>query len=158
MWRKMRRWKQQLTDEECVKILKEEPRGVLALNGDDGYPYALPLDFIYDEEDGKLYFHCAKEGAKIDLLKKSEKVSFCVMDQGYRKEGEWALNIKSVIIFGRIELIRDQERAIDRVRKLGMKYSPTVEYVEEEIKNAASRVQMLALTIDHMTGKLVNES
>ncbi len=158
MWRKMRRWKQQLTDEECVKILKEEPRGVLAINGDDGYPYALPLDFIYDEEDGKLYFHCSKEGAKIDLLKKSEKVSFCVMDQGYRKEGEWALNIKSVIIFGRIELIRDQERAIDHVRKLGTKYSPTVEYVEEEIKNAASRVQMLALTIDHMTGKLVNES
>lgn len=158
MWRKMRRWKQQLTDEECVKILKKEPRGVLAINGDDGYPYALPLDFIYDEEDGKLYFHCAKEGAKIDLLKKSEKVSFCVMDQGYRKEGEWALNIKSVIIFGRIELITYQERAIDHVRKLGMKYSPTVEYVEEEIKNAASRVQMLALTIDHMTGKLVNES
>lgn len=158
MWRKMRRWKQQLTDEECVKILKEEPRGVLAINGDDGYPYALPLDFIYDEEDGRLYFHCAKEGAKIDLLKKSEKVSFCVMDQGYRKEGEWALNIKSVIIFGRIELVTDQERAIDHVRKLGMKYSPTVEYVEEEIKNAASRVQMLALTIEHMTGKLVNES
>ena len=80
MFRKMRRWKQQLTEAECAEILRREPRGVLALTGDDGYPYALPLDFVF--EDGKLYFHCAGEGHKIDAVRRCDKASFCVMDAG----------------------------------------------------------------------------
>lgn len=156
MFRKMRRFRQQITEEECIEILKSEPRGVLAVHGEDGYPYALPIDFLYD--DGKIYFHCAKEGHKVDALKKDERVSFCVYDQGFRKEGDWALNIKSVILFGKIRFIEDREETIALVRKLGLKYYPTPEGVEEEISKAGSRVQMLELTIDHMTGKLVNES
>lgn len=157
-WRKMRRFRQQLTEEECIDILKKEWRGVMAVHGENGYPYAFPLDFYYDESDGKLYFHGAKQGNKTDLLKKDNKASFCVMDQGFRKEGEWALNIKSVILFGRLETIENPEKVIEQCRKLGRKYYPTAEGVEEEIQKAGSRVNILVMTIDHMTGKIVNES
>ena len=156
MFRSMRRFKQQLSQEECIDILKKEPRGVLAVHGEDGYPYALPMNHIYIDE--KLYFHCAKEGHKLDALKADSRVSFCVMDKGFRKEGEWALNIKSVIIFGKIKKVTDREKALYVVRQLGLKHYPTPEGVEEEIRKSFDRVQLLELTIDHMTGKLVNES
>ena len=155
-FRKMRRFKQALPYEECEEILRGEPRGVLSVLGENGYPYGFPMDFVY--EDGKLYFHCAKVGHKLDALRACDRVSFCVMDRGYRKEGDWALNIRSVIIFGRIRFIEDPEETIERVRHLGLKYYPTRESVEEEIRQAGARVQILELTIDHMTGKLVNES
>jgi len=158
MFREMRRFKQQLSQEQCVKLLKEAPRGVLSVLGDDEYPYGMPMNFIYDEQDGKIYFHCAKQGHKIDAIEKHDKVSFCIYDQGYRKEGEWALNIQSVIVFGRITKVTDYKKAIDKVRLLGLKHYPDAESVEEEIEKAATRVQLLEMTIDHMTGKLVNES
>ena len=99
----MRRFKQQITQEECIEVLKNAPRGVLSVHGEDGYPYGLPISHWYNEEDGKLYFHGAKAGHKLDAIRANDKVSFCVMDEGYREEGDWALNIKSVIIFGRIK-------------------------------------------------------
>ena len=104
MFRKMRRFKQQVPEENCIEILKREPRGVLAVLGDDGYPYTVPLDFYYDEGDGKIYFHGAKEGHKLDAIAKCDKVSFCVMDQGFKKDGDWALNITSVVVFGRARM------------------------------------------------------
>ena len=158
MFRKMRRFKQQLTDEDCKKILRTQPRGVLALAGDDGYPYAVPIDFIYDEKNNTLGFHSAVEGHKIDAIRRSDKASFCVMDEGYRNEGEWALNIKSVIIFGKIKLVTDKEHAIDICRRLGYKFTDDTEYIEKDIEKNAARVQCLELQIEHMTGKLVNES
>ncbi|MCH5291908.1 MAG: pyridoxamine 5'-phosphate oxidase family protein [Treponema sp.] len=156
MFRKMRRNKQQLSDQECVELLKQEPRGVLALLGDDGYPYTVPMDFFYDE--GKLYFHCAKEGHKIDAIKKCGKASFCVMDKGFRRQDEWALNIKSVVAFGRIRLVEDRKETMARVRQLGNKYNPSPEAVEKELERTADIVQCLEFQIEHMTGKLVNES
>lgn len=156
MFRGMRRFKQGLTQEECISILEKEPRGVMAVHGEDGYPYAFPLDYVY--LDGKLYFHCAREGHKLDAIAADSRVSFCVMDEGFRKEGDWALNISSVIIFGKIRKIEDSEETVRIARSLGLKYYPTPESVEEEIRKAVSRVQILELTIDHMTGKLVNES
>ena len=83
MFRPMRRFKQQIADSECKEILKNEKRGVLSLLGDDGYPYGLPLSHLYSEEDNKIYFHCAKEGHKIDAIKNYDKASFCVYDSGY---------------------------------------------------------------------------
>ena len=158
MFRPMRRFKQQLSEEECLRILKEEPRGVMAVHGEDGYPYAFPMDYVLNEENGKLYFHCAKTGHKIDALKQDERVSFCVYDQGFRKEGDWALNIKSVVIFGRIRIIEDTEEMIPYLQKLGGKYFPSEEYTQQEIERGLRNVMMLELSIDHMTGKLVNES
>ena len=156
MFRGMRRMKQQLSIEECEAILKKEPRGVLAIYGEDGYPYAFPMNQFY--VDGSLYFHCAKVGHKIDALAKDNRVSFCVMDEGYRKEGEWPLNIKSVIAFGTITKITDPQKAVDVIRKLALKHYPTPESVDAEIAESMKNVCMLELKVDHMTGKLVNES
>ena len=74
MFRPMRRIKQQIPEEECIKILKEEPRGVLSVLGDDGYPYGVPIDHYYDEKTGRIYFHCAKEGHKLDAIRRCDKV------------------------------------------------------------------------------------
>ena len=92
MFRKMRRFKQQITEEQCIEVLKNAKRGVLSLIGEDGYPYGLPINQWYCEEDGKIYFHGAKEGHKIDAIKACDKVSFCTWDEGYRKDDDWALN------------------------------------------------------------------
>lgn len=158
MFRKMRRFKQQISDEECIEVLKNAPRGVLSMIGDDDYPYGIPIDHWYCEEDGKLYFHGAKEGHKIDSLMKNDKVSFVVMDEGFRKEGEWALNIKSVIIFGRMKFVNDPEKAKEIGINLCRKFSDDEEYIQREITQALPRAQFLELIPEHMTGKLVNES
>ena len=158
MFRPMRRSKQQVSPEACEKVLREAPRGVLALLGDDDYPYTVPMDFLYEPAEGKIYFHCAKTGHKIDAIAAHDKASFCVMDEGFRKPGEWALNITSVVVFGRIRPVEDRERALDKVLALWIRYHPTEEAARKELEKAADRVVCLELTIEHMTGKLVNES
>jgi len=158
MFRPMRRFKQQISEAECIRILKEQPRGVLSLIGDDGYPYGIPLDHWYCEDDGKLYFHGAKEGHKIDAIASCDKVSYCVMDEGFRKEGEWALNINSVIVFGRISLVTDLKKAKLICTNITRKFTDDEEYLAHELEHAFPRVQCLELTPEHMTGKLVNES
>ena len=158
MFRPMRRIRQQISGEECVRILREEKRGVLSLAGEDGYPYGIPMNHWYNPEDGKLYFHGAKEGHKLDALRKDNRVSYCVWDAGYRREGEWALNVNSVVVFGRISLVTDKEKAKLICEKLCRKFTDDEEYIERELRNALPRVQCLEMDIDHMTGKLVNES
>jgi len=158
MFREIRRKRQQISNEECVEILKNEPRGVLSMIGDDGYPYGIPLNHWYCEEDGRLYFHGARAGHKIDAFRACDKVSYCVYDQGYRREGEWALNIRSVVVFGRIRLLEDEEETIRICSALCRKFTDDEEYLEKELKKDLSRVQCLELVPEHMTGKLVNEA
>lgn len=158
MFREMRRKKQQISEEACVEVLKQQPRGVLSMIGEDGYPYGIPMDHWYCEENGKIYFHGAKEGHKIDAIKACDKVSYCVYDEGYRKEGEWALNINSVIVFGRLRPVTDPTVTEKVCRHLCCKFTDDKEYEEKEIKHALPRVLCLELTPEHMTGKLVNES
>ena len=156
MFREMRRAKQQLTKDECIRILKENKRCVLAVLGDSGYPYAIPLNYFYDETSGKIYFHGAKSGHKIDALHKNSKVSFCTYDNGYIEEGDWAYTVKSVIIIGRIRFIESHEETINLVRKLALKYYPTAEEVEKEIEKDGKFVQVLELTIEHISGKRIH--
>ena len=158
MFRPMRRIKQQISDDECREVLISEPRGVLSVIGDDGYPYGIPMDHWYSESDGKLYFHCAKEGHKLDAIRACDKVSYCVMDKGYHKEGEWALNIRSVIVFGRIRFVDDEGKRIEIGTNLCRKFTDDESYIEHEVKNALPRALCLELTPEHITGKLVNES
>ncbi len=155
MFREMRRFKQQLSEEECAELLRTVPRGVLSVCGDDGYPYGVPMDFVC--ADGKLYFHCAKEGHKLDAILRNDKVSFCIMDEGYRDAGDWALRIRSVIVFGRMRVLEDAEERITRLRQLGQKYYPDAESVESEIERDAARAVVLELTPEHITGKRVHE-
>ncbi len=158
IFRPMRRIKQQISREECEKVLSEQKRGVLSMIGDGGYPYGIPMDHFFCKEDGKLYFHCAKEGHKLDAVSECDKVSYCCMDEGYRKEGEWALNIRSVIVFGHMKLVTDPEKTKWICTNLVKKFTDDEAYLQHELKHALPRVQCLELIVEHMTGKLVNES
>lgn len=158
MFREMRRWKQQLDKTECIAILKSTKRGVLSLIGDSGYPYALPINHWYCETDNKIYFHGAKEGHKIDAIKACDKACFCVYDEGYQKLGEWALNIKSVIVFGKIRLLDNTEKSKLICSEITRKFTDDQAYLEKELNSSLSRVQCLELTLEHISGKLVNES
>lgn len=156
MFRELTRKKQQLTLNECKEILKNEVRGVLAVNGDDGYPYALPINFYFDEENNKIYFHSGKVGYKLDAIAKNNKVSFCVYDKGYHKDGHWSLNIKSVIIFGHIYTVNEWKD--DLIVAFSKRFTDDTEYIYSEIEKFKSNTVLLCLNIEHITGKLVNES
>ena len=158
MFREMTRKKQQLSREESIEILKAEPRGVLSLIGDEGWPYGMPMDHWYCEEDGCLYFHSGKRGHKIDAMNRCTKASYCVYDQGYRKEGEWSLNIKSVIVFGCIEIVEDFDRAMAITRQLSLKYTDDIDYIDWEIRQSGKNTLVFRLVPQHISGKLVNES
>ena len=158
MFREITRIKQKLSDEECAEVLRTEVRGVLSVLGDDGYPYGMPLNHYYNEEDGCLYFHSGKKGHKIDAMAREPKASFCVYDRGYRREGEWALNIRSVIVFGKIEMVEDTETIYKIARKLSRRFTDDEEYIEREIQKSGPRTLMFRLRPEHIRGKLVNEA
>lgn len=157
-FRPMARKHQALAPEECLELLKSEVRGVLSVLGDEGYPYCLPTNHWYCEEDGKLYFHSGSTGHKIDAIRACDKVSYCVYDRGERREGEWALNFRSVIVFGRVEILEDHQEALEICRKLSRKFTRDETYIENEVKHAGGRVLVFALVPEHISGKRVNES
>lgn len=157
MFRDMRRIKQQISEDACKNVLINAPRGVLSMIGDDGYPYGIPLTYWYCEENGHIYFHGAGEGHKMDAIKACDKVSFCVMDEGYRKEGEWSLNINSVVIFGRIRVVENNDEKVRACATMCKKFTDDKEYMEREFRTAFNRVTVLELIPEHITGKLVNE-
>lgn len=158
MFRELVRKNKAISEEECIEILKNEKRGVLSVIGDEGYPYGMPLNHFYNEEDGCIYFHTGKRGHRTDSLKNNDKVSFCVYDEGYREEGDWALNISSVIVFGRMELCEDIETIAHITTLLSHKFTNDDEYIKNEIEHYASKTLLLKLHIEHMTGKKIKES
>lgn len=158
MVRTMRRFKQQVSDEECKRILKEEKRAAFSVVGDDGYPYSVPVNFYYDEDEHRIYLHGAKSGHKIDALKNCDKVCFTTWNQGYKTEGNWEWNVTSVVVFGKAKLIDNEEIINDHLFKMAIKYYPTKEEIEAEMSSPALQaVQMIVIEIEQMTGKLVNE-
>ena len=156
MFRDLTRKKQKLSMVECKELLKNEVRGVLAVNGDDGYPYALPINFYFDEESNKIFFHSGKVGHKLDAIANSDQVSFCVYDKGYHKNGHWSLNIRSVVIFGRIRVVDDWSDEL--MVNFCKRFTGDMEYIYSEIEKFKSNTSVLCLEIEHMTGKLVNEA
>ena len=158
MFRELVRKNKQLSTEECIAILSNEKRGVLSVLGDDDYPYGMPMNHFYNADDGAIYFHCGKFGHRLEALQKHDKVSFCVYDEGYRKEGEWALTIKSVIVFGKMEIIDDLDTIIDITTRLSHKFTQDDAYIQKEIKGFAHKPLLLKLTPEHICGKVVTES
>ena len=156
MFRKMRRAKQELSKEECIDILTNEPRGVLALLGDYDYTYALPMSHVY--VDGKIYFHGAKTGHKSDAVKNHEKVSYCVMDEGVLNDDGWSYTFRSVIVFGKITTLADKDEKIDRLTYLGDKFFPTHEETVKEINRLIDKTEVFEISIDYMSGKIVEEN
>lgn len=156
MFRSLRRTKNAISEEATKALLKREKRGVLAVNGDDGYPFAFPINYFYDEENNKIFFHGAKSGHKVDSLNRNDKVCFTVYGNEFF-EDDWAPFVQSVVVYGRCTLIMDDVERESRVRELAMKYYPSKEEVEEEIRMDIHAVQLYELTIEHMCGKQIHE-
>lgn len=158
MFRELQRKNKQISIEECIEVLEKETRGVLSVRGEDDYPYGMPMNHFYNPADGKIYFHCGRSGHRLEALQKCSKVSFCTYDKGYRNEGEWELNVKSVIVFGKMEIIDDMEMITDISTKLSYKFTQDKEYIQKEIDRYAAGTLLLQLTPEHICGKLVTES
>lgn len=157
MFRPMRRANREIPQEAAKHLLKQSRRGVLAVNGDDGYPFAIPVNYFYDQEQDKIYFHGAKSGHKVDALKKNDKVCFTVCGNEHFEPGDWAPYVQSTVVFGRCRLVEDAAATEARVRELGLKYYPGREEVEKEIAKAIKGVQLYEITIEHLTGKQIQE-
>lgn len=152
MFHKMRRKKQELTCEENEKILKTASSGVLALYDDNGYPYAVPLNFVY--HDNAVYFHCAKEGHKIDAIRNCDKASFCVTAKAAVVAEQFATDYYSVIVFGRAQIISEQEEMRSILRRLNSKLAPDFpEKGNIEIEEGINNVCIIKLDVEHITGK-----
>lgn len=155
MFREMRRKNQALSEEEIIKILENGKRGVLALHGENDYPYGVPVNYFFDKENRKLYFHGAGEGHKIDSIKRNNKASYTILEQGEKET--WWFHYRSAILFGHIRIIEDAKEKEDYIRRLGNKYYPDPEEVEKIIKGYLAHTTILEFTIDHMTGKKITE-
>ena len=122
MFHEMRRKRQALSSEEISAVLNRGTSGVLALSGDNDYPYAVPISYVYDGE--KLYFHCAKSGHKLNAVQRNAKASFCVIDQDKIIPEEYTSYFRNVIVFGRIQVIKDEDKKRQAIEKLAVKYAP----------------------------------
>lgn len=157
MFRELARKNKQLPHDECLRILREEKRGVLAVNGDDGYPYAMPMNHFYCDDDGCIYFHCGKYGHRLDALRRDSKVSFCAYQECGIEEGGWAKVVRSVIVFGRMEIMDDWDTIVDISTRLSHKFTQDEDYIQREIKQSGPGTLLLKLTPEHVCGKLVTE-
>ena len=155
-FREMRRKRQQLTESESISILEKGTSGTLALLGDGGYPYAVPISFVYHE--GKLYFHSALSGHKVDAIRNCDKASFCVIDQDEVHGERYTTYFRSVIAFGRIHIIEDEKGRLTAAKLLGNRYNPNQdEALQKELNQGLHRMLVLCLDIEHLTGKMAIE-
>ena len=161
MFREMRRKRQQMPESEAIAILERGSHGVLAVLGDGGYPYAVPISYVY--EDGKIYMHCAKSGHKLDAIRQNSKVSFCVIDQDQIVPEEYTTyfpsHYRSAIAFGRIREITDDAEKRRMVSLLARKYCPDLPQAEHDkaMERDWAPLNMLELTIEHLTAKQAKE-
>lgn len=151
-FREMRRKRQQLSDEESYAILQKATSGTLALLGDGDYPYAVPISYVFSE--GKLYFHSALSGHKVDAIRSCDRASFCVVAQDDVKPAMYTTFFRSVIAFGRIHIVDDEAEKLAAARLLGNRYNPHQdEALQKELENGLTRMLVIRLDIEHLTGK-----
>lgn len=157
MFRPIRRKKNEISEADAKKLLRDARRGILAVNGDNNYPYAIPVNYLYDEENQKIYFHGSRAGYKVDAIKNCDKVCFTVFGNETMKEEAWAPFLQSVVLFGRCHLIEEQTMAMPLLKRFAMKYYPNESMVDEEIAHSGKAVQMYEIEIEHLSGKEVQE-
>lgn len=155
MFREMRRNKQLLSAKDTTAVLNRCTNGVLACLGDDDYPYAVPLSYVYF--NNKIYFHSAKAGHKIDAIMKNPKVSFAVIDEDTVVSKEYTTYFRSVIAFGKARIAEGSER-LEAFEALVEKYSgdQNAESKHKEIAGC-TQASVIAIDIEHMTGKEAKE-
>ena len=152
MFREMRRKRQELSREDAIQVLNRGTNGVLAVHGDDGYPYGVPLSYAY--ADGNIYFHCSTSGHKADAIRKNDKVCFTVVDQDKIVAEELTSYFRSVIAFGRAIIIEDPEEKIKAHIVFSEKYSGAFpEKIQSSIQKGLGNMLMVRIEIEHMTGK-----
>lgn len=154
MFRKIRKIKNEIDKDAVDSLLHSCRRGVLSMNGEDGYPYAIPVNYYYDEANQKIYFHGAKAGYKVDCLNSCDKVCFAVFGNESIKDLEWAPYVQSVIVFGRCHLVDTNN---EELKTFMMKYYPNVDLVDKVIEEDSKFVQMYEISIEHKSGKQVQE-
>lgn len=157
MFRAVRKKKNEISQDEAKNLLRSSRRGVLAVNGDEGYPYAIPINYLYDEEKNKIIFHSAKTGHKVDSIKKNDKICFTVFGNETIMEENWAPYLQSVVVFGRCHLVENRDDTVRLVKKFALKYYPNEDMVNEEITHFGKGVQMFEIEIEHLSGKKVQE-
>ena len=151
-FRAMRRKRQQLSEEESISILQKSTAGTLALLGDNDYPYAVPISYIY--ANGRLYFHSALNGHKVDAIRKYDKASFCVIDQDEVHPEKYTTFYRSVIAFGRIHIVENEQEILASARMLGNRYNPNQEEaLQKELEKGLSRMLVIRFDVKHLTGK-----
>lgn len=151
-FREMRRKRQLLSQDESLSILESATAGTLALLGDNDYPYAVPISYVY--ADGKLFFHSAMAGHKVDAIRKCDKASFCVIAQDEVHPEKYTTFFRSVIAFGRIHIIEDEREKLEVAKLLGNRYNPNQdEALQKEIESGLSRMLAIRFDIEHLTGK-----
>lgn len=151
MFRSIRRFKQQLSDEESINILLNGKTGILGIIGEMGYPYTVPVNYVYS--DRKIYFHTAREGHKIDAIRNCDKVSFCVVDKDDVVSKELTSYYRSTIIFGRAKILESKEDIFNAAMLIGMKYCDDKEKISKEIKKFQNVLSCVEITIENITGK-----
>ncbi|MDE7243983.1 MAG: pyridoxamine 5'-phosphate oxidase family protein [Oscillospiraceae bacterium] len=153
MFREMRRKRQILSQEDCTMILTRGTSGVLALHGDEGYPYAVPMSYVY--HDGKIYFHSAKSGHKLDAIRADPKASFCVIGQDRVVPEEYTTYFRSVIVFGKIRILDGEMEKREAIEILAARYAPedSADYREYMIQKEWKQLCLLELSIDYLSGK-----
>ena len=151
-FREMRRKRQQLSDAESISILEQSTSGTLALLGDGDYPYAVPISYVYN--DGKLYFHSALAGHKVDAIRRCDKASFCVIAKDDVQPERYTTFFRSVIAFGKIHIIDDEAEKMETARMFGNRYNPNNdESLRQELEKGLSHMLMIRFDIEHLTGK-----
>jgi len=153
MFRPMRRSGQQLTRQQCFDILSSATHGVLALHGDDGYPYAVPMSYVLWDE--KIYLHCAMTGHKMDAMKSNEKVSFCVVAQDKVVPETYSTDYLSVVVFGKARIMEDEKEKREAIARLTLRYAPAEpqSHMDAEIAESIGHLAMVEISIEHITGK-----
>ena len=157
MFRPVRKKKNEISAEEARELLCSSRIGILAVNGDDGYPYAIPVNYYYDTENEKIFFHGSRVGHKVDALKKCDKVCFTVIGNETVKDEAWAPYVKSAVVFGRCRSIENREETLKTLKRFAMKYYPDEQTADEEIARSAKAVRMFEITVEHVSGKEVQE-
>ena len=150
-FRKMRRIRQQLSEAEVIEILERGKEGVLGVNGDEGYPYTVPVNYVYG--DGKIFFHGAKSGHKFDSMKANDKVSFCVIDKDDVVGDELTTYFSSVIAFGRVRILEEKDEIIEVAKKIGLRFTDNKEKVHMSAEKEFPALACFELNIEHVTGK-----
>ena len=157
MFRPVRKKKNEISAEAAKQLLHTERRGVFAVNGDDGYPYAVPVNFFYDEEANRIYFHGSRAGHKVEAIRACDKVCFTVYGGETIREEAWAPYLRSVVGFGRCRLLEQSPETMALLKRFAMKYYPGESMVDAEIADAGKAAQMYVIDIEHISGKEVQE-